>query len=107
MANTSNILISQKGEYINFYNKASETARRVNNSLEIIDEIIENEKNAYTIDGDGGENSILNSIRERNQKVLNNINNNILPRIRSRISNLNYQIETALIKEAEEKNASS
>lgn len=97
-----NYLVSKKNEYLNFYSKASETARRVQVSIDKLDEIVENQKTAYIVEGNGGDAGQLKYIREKEVGVLNKINNNILPRVRSTINRLNSEIETELEKAKQE-----
>jgi len=95
----SNELKNERQEYIKCLNNVINTRKRIYNSISKLKSIKEILNEGYIIDDTLGGNSYINDIINAEIKIYNNIVNEIVPEINSKIKSLNYEIETAIQNE--------
>lgn len=101
----SDILKSQKNSYRNCYKQVVQTANELAAAINELNEMINIQGSCYNVNDVNGGTNYLSHLLEKERSIYNNIVNNILPDINSKIENLNYRVNDALQQEALESEA--
>ena len=101
----SDILKNQKNSYINCYRQVVQTANELAGAIIVLNEMINIQGSCYNVNDVSGGTNYLSHLLEQEKSIHNNIVNNILPDINSKIENLNYRMNDALQQEALESEA--
>lgn len=93
--------ISEKiNQYKRCLNKVNLTKNNLISSINILKNVIESQNKLYKIDDNPVNYNYLNNLLEKENSILSNINENIIPNINRTISNLNKQYIDTKQKEA-------
>ena len=96
----SNDISTKITQYKNCYNKVVATKNEINNSIQALSNIIDIQNRAYRIDDNCATGGYLEDLISKQEDIISNIDNNILPNINRVLKNLSNQYIDAKQKEA-------
>lgn len=95
----SNDIANKINQYRNILNKVISVKNNMSLSIQCLDNITELQDKCYKKDDECASGSYLNTLREKESKVLSNIENNVIPNINRKLNSLSNQYKDLKIKE--------
>ncbi len=95
----SDVLKNKLNAYRDCYNKMVSTSNELLNAINILKKLIGVQGSCYSVNDVSGGSNYLSHLLDQEVLLYNNIINNLIPDINSKIDNLNYRVSDALQRE--------
>lgn len=95
-----NSLKYERNQYIQARNSAQKVAEQLNVAIKKLEEAIDMQKRAYTVEDQENANNFLIELKNTESSIYNNIVNTVIPNANYKINSLRNKIEDAMAEEA-------